>query len=144
VLNPKDSKPLLDCLRNSENHVACQPKKSLQADILPQLVMRQVGLLQGNGGLMAITPIPKLAETMNVKIHDLTRLEEGFDYVLEPSSDLKEHGKFYLTGQGMNIKKNEYVALRSQAKTKHYQVAQVEYYSEPSDMCMACLVELNA
>lgn len=107
------------------------------------LEMRPVSLLGEPGDLMATTLIPDIAETMKVRIHDLTNLEEGQDYVLEPSPDLKESGKLYMTGQATNIDRNDYIILQSQSQTKHYQVNKIDYYAEPSDMWIACLSELS-
>lgn len=69
------------------------------------------------------------------KVHDYTGYQAGVEYVFEMTS--QDGG--YMTGQGHNLKVGDYVLLSRGTKVDRYQVEQVEYYSQPSDMWIALL-----
>jgi len=66
------------------------------------------------------------------KIHDYRNMVAGQDYVFE----LAEGGtKAYITAQGRGIQVGDRIILGDDAK--EYQVEEIEYYSNPSDMWRA-------
>ncbi len=66
------------------------------------------------------------------KIHDYRNMVAGQDYVFE----LAEGGKkAYITGQGRGIQVGDRIILGDDAG--QYQVEQIDYYSNPSDMWIA-------
>lgn len=70
------------------------------------------------------------------RTYDYTRLICGRDYVFEPVENLT---KGYMTGQGKGIKAGDYIMLSHDADADLYQVEEIDYYSEPSDMWIALL-----
>jgi MioC protein len=75
----------------------------------------------------------------NSKIHDYSPYVAGTDYVFE-SSDNGMTG--YMTAQGKGIKPGDYIILQKGSKFYKYQVEQIDYYSNPSDMWMASLKQV--
>ncbi|SRR5579883_2399680 len=73
------------------------------------------------------------------KTYDYTQFVCGRDYVFEA---VDNGTKGYMTGQGKGIKRGDYIVLRNNANSEEsyvYQVEEIDYYSEPSDMWMALL-----
>lgn len=75
------------------------------------------------------------------KIHDYSKLTSGQDYVLESAI---ETSGFYITAQGHNIKPKDYLLLSDGNTKMLYQIVAVEYYSEPSDMWTALILNVEA
>lgn len=76
------------------------------------------------------------AKQTNTKTYDYSQYVCGRDYVFEPVDDLK---KGYMTAQGKGIKCGDYIILKNGSNSCRYQVEEIDYYSEPSDMWMALL-----
>ncbi|RUT00229.1 hypothetical protein DSM106972_076770 [Dulcicalothrix desertica PCC 7102] len=66
-----------------------------------------------------------------IKTHDYTNQVSGQDYVFETIDD---HTKGYMTAQGKGVTVGDFITLQDGAEVYHYQVEQIEYYSNPSDM----------
>lgn len=73
------------------------------------------------------------------KTHDYTRFVYGSDYVFEIQSDGQTG---YITGYGRGIKIGDYLILKKYNQPYRYQVKEIEYYANPSDMWMALLKEV--
>jgi hypothetical protein len=80
-----------------------------------------------------------LGRTRTGKIHDFTGQKHGHDYVLEPARNEPEGERFYMTGQGRGIRHFDYLLLQQGTKSAMYQVEEIDYYSNPSDMWIALL-----
>jgi hypothetical protein len=72
--------------------------------------------------------------------YDYTECVGGYDYVFEPIDNL---AKGYMTAQCRGIKRGDYIILRNGSTFQHYQVSEIEYYSEPSDMWIAVLTQVQ-
>lgn len=70
------------------------------------------------------------------KTYDYTRQVSGQDYVFEPIDD---DTKGYMTAQGKGVAVGDFISLQNGAEVSHYQVEQIEYYCNPSDMWTAVL-----
>ncbi|MGJ5673905.1 MAG: hypothetical protein ACR9NN_09890 [Nostochopsis sp.] len=70
------------------------------------------------------------------KIHDFRGLICGRDYVFEPIEGLK---KGYMTAQCKGVKRGDWILLENDSRFYRYQVEEIDYYSEPSDMWIALL-----
>ncbi|MHC5610202.1 MAG: hypothetical protein ACYTXA_04035 [Nostoc sp.] len=73
------------------------------------------------------------------KIHDYSQQVWGTDYVFE---DLNEGIMGYMTGVGKTIKPGDRIILRKGCEFYQYQVQEIDYYSNPSDMWMALLKQV--
>ncbi|MDZ7958461.1 MAG: hypothetical protein RMY34_11390 [Aulosira sp. DedQUE10] len=73
------------------------------------------------------------------KIHDYSQLVRGRDYVFDPL-----HGGLggYMTGTGKGIKSSDYILVQSGCKSYQYQVEEIDYYSDPSDMWIALVKQV--
>ena len=87
-----------------------------------------------------LLPILTLANTSSLKhkIHDYSKLIEGQDYVFEPVQGVGG----YMTATGKGIKPRDYIILQSGYKNYRYQVEEIEYYADPSDMWIALLKQV--
>ncbi len=74
------------------------------------------------------------------KIHDFTQLTAGSDYMFE---FLDEEMKGCITGTGKNIKPRDYIILQHNTQTYRYQIEEIDYYSDPSDMWIALLHQVD-
>lgn len=70
------------------------------------------------------------------KTHDYTSQVSGQDYVFE---SIEDDTKGYMTAQGKGIAVGDFITLQDGTETYHYQVEQIDYYSNPSDMWTAVL-----
>lgn len=70
------------------------------------------------------------------KIHDYSHSVDGSDYILE---SLPESLKVCMTGFGKGIKPNDYIMLQKGCESDYYQVEEINYYADPSDMWIALL-----
>ncbi|KOP22749.1 hypothetical protein AMR41_30235 [Hapalosiphon sp. MRB220] len=70
------------------------------------------------------------------KIHDFRGFICGRDYVFEPTDGLK---KGYMTAQCRGVKRGDWIILENNSCFYRYQVEEIDYYSEPSDMWIALL-----
>jgi hypothetical protein len=70
------------------------------------------------------------------KTHDYTSQVSGQDYVFETVDD---HTKGYMTAQGKGVAVGDFITLQDGASINHYQVEQIDYYANPSDMWTAVL-----
>lgn len=73
------------------------------------------------------------------KIHDYSQLSWGSDYVFER---LNQGMIGYLTGVGKGVKPCDRIILREGCESYQYQVEEVDYYSDPSDMWIALLKQV--
>jgi hypothetical protein len=73
------------------------------------------------------------------KTHDYRRLVRGEDYVLEMKD---ESNCGYMTGQGNGIKRGDYLVLANGHGLARYQIEEIDYYSNPSDMWMALVKQV--
>jgi hypothetical protein len=73
------------------------------------------------------------------KIHDYSLLVRGKDYVFEP---LYGGAGGYMTGIGKGVKPCDYIILQYNCKNYHYQVEEIDYYADPSDMWIALLKQV--
>jgi MioC protein len=74
------------------------------------------------------------------KTHDYSQLEKGSDYIFE-SVDGGSRG--YMTGQGGGVKCGDYVILPAESNGGRYQVKEIDYYSNPSDVWTALLERVD-
>ncbi|MBD2166712.1 hypothetical protein H6G04_20170 [Calothrix membranacea FACHB-236] len=74
------------------------------------------------------------------KIHDYSQLISGRDYVFDAL-----HGGLggYMTGTGKGIKTSDYILVQSGCKPYQYQVEEIDYYSNPSDMWIALVKQVK-
>ncbi len=70
------------------------------------------------------------------KTHDYSQLVCGHDYIFEPVDNLTQG---YMTGQGKGVNCGDCIVLQIGSQVEKYQVEEIDYYSEPSDMWMALL-----
>ncbi|MDF5738168.1 MULTISPECIES: hypothetical protein [unclassified Nostoc] len=73
------------------------------------------------------------------KIHDYSQQLWGSDYVFER---LNEGTIGYMTGIGKSIKPGERIILRQGSESYQYQVEEIDYYSDPSNMWIALLKQV--
>lgn len=73
------------------------------------------------------------------KIHDYSQLVRGKDYVFEP---LQGGMGGYMTSSGKGIKPGDYIILQYGCKHYRYQVEEIDYYADPSDMWIALLKQV--
>jgi hypothetical protein len=73
------------------------------------------------------------------KIYDYSQKVLGTDYVFER---LNEGMMGYMTGVGKGIKPCDRIILREGCESYEYQVEEVDYYSDPSDMWIALLKQV--
>jgi hypothetical protein len=74
------------------------------------------------------------------KIYDYTQYLSGRDYVFEVSEDLT---KAYMTAHGKKIKVGDRILIQKGDRIYHYDVEVIDYYSNPPDMWMACLIQIK-
>ncbi|MEO0374042.1 MAG: hypothetical protein AAF329_05320 [Cyanobacteria bacterium P01_A01_bin.17] len=73
-----------------------------------------------------------------LKTHTYQASGAGVDFVLEASSESPK--EFYMTAHKSGVKKSDSIKIRDSSRSQTYEVLEVDYYSEPSDMWMAHLV----
>ncbi|MDZ8050965.1 MAG: hypothetical protein RMX68_023105 [Aulosira sp. ZfuVER01] len=74
------------------------------------------------------------------KIHDYSQLMRGKDYIFET----RQGGLGgYMTGTGKGIKPRDYIILQHGYQNYRYQVEEIDYYSNPSDMWIALLKQVR-
>lgn len=88
---------------------------------------------------LALVNFPANELKQKHKIHDYSQLFSGSDYVFER---LNEGTIGYMTGTGKNIKPFDRIILREGYESYQYQVEEVDYYSDPSDMWIALLKQV--
>ena len=71
------------------------------------------------------------------KIHDFTECVHGSDYIFEVAPE--DVTAAYMTARGTGVKLGDYIVLQIDSESKQYQVEQIDYYSNPSDMWMALI-----
>ncbi len=74
--------------------------------------------------------------TKSPKIHDYRQYKSGTDYIFELVDNT---GTAYMTGQGMTIQPGDYLLLSINDQVCKYQVEEIDYYCNPSDMWIASL-----
>lgn len=74
------------------------------------------------------------------KTHDFTECIPGTNYVFEIADNLTTA---YMTAQGKGVKVNDYIVLQIGSEFHRYQVEQIDYYSNPSDMWMALIKKVT-
>lgn len=97
-----------------------------------------------NLSLSLLNWFPQIAQptnklTKNYKTHDYRHLERGINYFFE---SLQEEMQGCMTGFGKGIKPGDYIILRQGGESYRYQVEEIDYYSDPSDMWMALLKQV--
>ncbi|MEH2057780.1 MAG: hypothetical protein V7K97_16785 [Nostoc sp.] len=86
---------------------------------------------------LIISPIKELKRQK--KIHDYSQQVSGSDYVFE---SINEGMIGYMTGVGKGIKPCDRIILRQGCESYQYQVEEIDYYSDPSDMWIALLKQV--
>lgn len=109
--------------------------QNLFGNYLPNFVNITVNSLVDS--VSAVKPSPSQTKR-KAKTHDYRRYERGTNYVFE-STDGGMNG--YMTAQGNKIKPGEYLLLQDEDKKSSclYQVEEIDYYANPSDMWIAKL-----
>lgn len=74
------------------------------------------------------------------KTHDFTECVYGSDYVFEVAPEAKE---VYMTARCKGVKPGDYIVLQIYSESKKYQVEQIDYYSNPSDMWIALIKKVT-
>ncbi|BAY10915.1 hypothetical protein [Calothrix sp. NIES-2098] len=74
------------------------------------------------------------------KIHDYTQLIRGRDYIFET---LQGGLRGYMTGTGKGIKPRDYIILQHGSQNYRYQVEEIDYYADPSDMWIALVKQVR-
>ncbi|MEH2163350.1 MAG: hypothetical protein V7K38_20525 [Nostoc sp.] len=87
----------------------------------------------------ALVGFPTSGLKQKNKIHDYSQLVYGSDYVFER---INEGMIGYMTGVGKGIKPCDRIILREGCESYQYQVEEVDYYSDPSDMWIALLKQV--
>ncbi len=83
------------------------------------------------------SPANKLKQ--NKKIHDYSQQVLGTDYVFE----LVNGGILgHMTGVGKGIQPGDRIILQQGCESYQYQVEEIDYYSDPSDMWIALLKQV--
>jgi hypothetical protein len=88
---------------------------------------------------LALIVSAKIKFKQKNKIHDYSQKVWGSDYVFER---LNEGMMGYMTGVGKGIKPCDRIILREGCESYEYQVEEVDYYSDPSDMWIALLKQV--
>jgi hypothetical protein len=70
------------------------------------------------------------------KTHNYTNQVAGQDYIFEAAEN---HTKGYMTAQRKGVAVGDFITLQDGAEVCCYQVEQIDYYSNPSDMWTALL-----
>ncbi|MEO1378154.1 MAG: hypothetical protein AAFW70_28550, partial [Cyanobacteria bacterium J06635_10] len=65
----------------------------------------------------------------------------GSDYVFEVAPE--DVTKAYMTARSTGVKLGDYIVLQIGSESKQYQVEQIDYYSNPSDMWMALIKKVR-
>ncbi|MEH2437430.1 MAG: hypothetical protein V7K25_24890 [Nostoc sp.] len=89
---------------------------------------------------LALVNFPVKELKQKHKIHDYSQLVSGSDYVFER---LNEGTIGYMTGSGTAIKPSDRIILQEGCESYQYQVEEVDYYSDPSDMWIALLKQVT-
>ncbi|NMG20010.1 hypothetical protein DP116_11290 [Brasilonema bromeliae SPC951] len=84
--------------------------------------------------------ILRKTEKKHSKTYDYTQYVSGRDYIFE---SIDNQAKGYMTGQGTGIKRGDYIILCHSSRTCRYQVEDIDYYSEPPNMWIALLQEVD-
>lgn len=87
-------------------------------------------------GLFTAGCIRKKPGKIRQKTHYYTRYDAGVDYIFEPAI---ADGLGYLTTQGGRVKRGDCIVLCDKANPHWYQVEEIDYYANPSDMWIAAL-----
>jgi len=87
----------------------------------------------------------QLLNGLNASAERLQKPDNVHDYRHQQRSDyafelIDQGSKGHMTGQGGRIKQGDRILLRQDGQTVSYQVKSVEYYSSPSDLWTALLV----
>jgi ribosome biogenesis protein Nip4 len=86
--------------------------------------------------LSLVNLIVKKLKHKKKKTHDFTKYVRGNDYVFEIAEDSM---KAYMTAQTKDVKCGDYIILQIGSESCRYQVEQIDYYANPSDMWMALI-----
>ncbi|MBW4630288.1 MAG: hypothetical protein KME49_33465 [Brasilonema octagenarum HA4186-MV1] len=84
--------------------------------------------------------ILRKTENKHSKTYDYTQYVSGRDYIFE-STDNQTIG--YMTGIRAGVQRGDYIILCNSSNTCRYQVEDIDYYSEPPDMWIALLQEVD-
>jgi hypothetical protein len=76
------------------------------------------------------------------KTYDYTDYVCGRDYVFELIEDKPD--SCYMTAQSKGIKLGDRIILKNGSTIGLYEIAEIEYYSEPSDMWMALVTKVKS
>jgi hypothetical protein len=98
------------------------------------------GINQEVNFLSRLSFLLKLSKPRKNKTYDYTDYVCGRDYVIESVADKPD--SCYMTSQSKGIKPGDRIILQNGSTFGLYEVEEIEYYSEPSDMWMALLVKV--
>ena len=76
---------------------------------------------------------------MKVKTHDFSHQIQGRDYVLESATDATQGEKFYMTGKGKGIQRQDSILLQERLVPVRYRVESIDYYGNSPSVWIALL-----
>ena len=88
---------------------------------------------------LALSNFPANKLKQKHKVYDYSQLVSGRDYVFER---LNEGTIGYMTGIGRGIEPSDRIILREGYESYQYQVEEVDYYLDPSNMWIALLKQV--
>jgi MioC protein len=88
------------------------------------------------GILLQILNIIALALSRGKRVYDYTHLQSGTHYVFER---IEQGDGGYMTGYGKGITSGDYLLIDSEHDVVKYQVEEISYYANPSDMWTALI-----
>jgi hypothetical protein len=98
------------------------------------------GQIAKPGNLLRVLDLLSHAFPRQQKTHDYTCYQIGVDYFFESIN----HGtQGYMTGQGKGIRCGDCLLLGLESGSVAYQIEDINYYSNPSDMWIALLAKVQ-
>lgn len=96
--------------------------------------------LSFSAGFLTKSRNPEVQSTWKGKTYDYTRAESEDSYIFEPRQGAL---KGYMTSRVRGIKRGDRVVLPDGCGSSLYQIDRIDYYSNPSDMWIALLRQVN-
>lgn len=76
------------------------------------------------------------------KEHDLQNHKDGHDYFLTVIND--GNMTACITIQGLNVRLEDYILVKIKGELIRYKIEEIDYFAEPSDMCMMALHKIES
>ncbi|WP_404790967.1 hypothetical protein [Altericista sp. CCNU0014] len=76
------------------------------------------------------------------KIHTYFEVDNGKEFFLEPRKD--SFGLYTMTSQGFNVKPNDRILIQDRTKRRFFEICEIQYYNDLSDVWIARLIALTA